>query len=144
MGQYGIRTERGSSGLGPERDNMGPQSATIWTTPGKRQYGAPQTRYMAAICHIWQVAPRGQTATSTKGTNWGYWGYWGYWSQLATRGNSGVEKAIGSRRVRLHRPRAPATYWQSRTFRLSGYSEQLEHSSHFGQFDQSGQFGKFA
>ena len=34
MGQYGIRTERGTSGLGPERDNMG--------ASGKRQYRAPE------------------------------------------------------------------------------------------------------
>ncbi len=41
MGQYGIRTERGSSGLGPERDNMGASGKRQYRGPRARQYGLP-------------------------------------------------------------------------------------------------------
>ena len=50
MGQYGIRTERGTSGLGPERDN-------IWAS-GKRQYRAPERDNMD---YSWEATIWGPT-----------------------------------------------------------------------------------
>jgi len=47
MGQYGIRTERGSSGLGPERDKMGPLGSDNMGAPERDKMGPPERDNMA-------------------------------------------------------------------------------------------------
>ena len=68
MGQYGIRTERGSSGLGPERDNMGASGKRQYRAPERDNMDNPQKRQLGAHRRaIWPLyGPNGKSRPEAK------------------------------------------------------------------------------